>query len=138
MRALPACALALVATSFATPTARAADPTPSIPHTSFDLPNGLKVILVEDHAAPQIAVVTWYKVGSKDEQKGKTGFAHLFEHLMFKGSAHVNDGIMDDLFEAAGGWTNAYTWFDETVYQDVASSDFLERALWLEADRLAG
>lgn len=130
---LTAAALALC---LASTDARADEPT--IKHEKFELANGLRVILVEDHAAPQIAVVTWYRVGSKDEAKGKTGFAHLFEHLMFKGSAHVADGVIDDLFEAAGGWTNAYTWFDETVYQDVASSEFLERALWLEADRLAG
>src|SRR5687767_9176587 len=111
---------------------------PTIPHTRFELANGMKVLLIEDHSSPQIALVVWYRVGSKDEQKGRTGFAHLFEHLMFKGSAHVPDGQIDQLFEEAGGWTNAYTWFDQTVYIEMASSSFLERALWLEADRLAG
>ncbi len=110
----------------------------SIPHTRFQLDNGLDVLVIEDHATPQLSVVIWYKVGSRDEQAGKTGFAHLFEHLMFKGSAHVPDGKIDLLFEESGGWTNAWTWFDQTVYQDQSSSDFLERALYLEADRLAG
>jgi zinc protease len=82
--------------------------------------------------------VTTATVGSKDEKPGKTGFAHLFEHMMFKGSAHVADGLMDLQFEEAGGWTNAFTSSDQTVYQDMSSSNFLEPALFFEADRLAG
>jgi zinc protease len=137
---LPALALAAVAavTRAPAPALAAGTDEPSIPHTKFELANGMKVLLIEDHSTPQIALVVWYRVGSKDEQQGRTGFAHLFEHMMFKGSAHVPDGKIDQLFEEAGGWTNAYTWFDQTVYMEMASSSFLERALWLEADRLAG
>ncbi|MEO8548672.1 MAG: pitrilysin family protein [Kofleriaceae bacterium] len=80
----------------------------------------------------------WMKVGSKDEVANRTGFAHLFEHLMFKGSAHLPDGLMDKLLEGAGGWSNAFTSSDQTVYQNVAGSNFLEQMLWIEADRLAG
>jgi zinc protease len=82
--------------------------------------------------------VLWFKVGSKDEIANRTGFAHLFEHLMFKGSAHLPDGLMDKLLEGAGGWSNAFTSSDMTVYQNVAGANFLETALWIEADRLAG
>jgi zinc protease len=113
-------------------------PPPSIASTAFTLANGLRVFVVEDHATPTVALVTYYRVGSKDELPGKTGFAHLFEHMMFKGSAHVPDGFMDLQFEEAGGYTNAFTTNDQTVYQSVASSAFLEPALYFEADRLAG
>ena len=104
----------------------------------FELPNGLRVFVLEDHAKPTLAVVTWFRVGSKDELSKRTGFAHLFEHLMFKGSAHIPDGKMDVLLEEAGGWSNAFTSSDMTVYQNVAASSFLEQALWIDADRLAG
>src|ERR1041384_7365817 len=80
----------------------------------------------------------WVRVGSKDELAHRTGFAHLFEHLMFKGSAHLPDGLMDKLLEAAGGWSNAFTSSDMTVYQNVAASNFLDQMLWMDADRLAG
>lgn len=105
--------------------------------TRFELPNGLVVFVVEDHSAPTVCEVMWVRVGSKDEAPRRTGFAHLFEHLMFKGSAHVPDGRMDQLLERAGGWSNAFTSVDQTVYQNVAASQFLEQVLWLEADRLA-
>jgi zinc protease len=111
---------------------------PKINYTKFELANGLKVYVVEDHKAPTAYGVTWFKVGSKDEVKNRTGFAHLFEHLMFKGSAHLADGLMDRLLEEAGGWSNAFTSSDMTVYQNVANSNFLEQMLWIDADRLAG
>jgi zinc protease len=111
---------------------------PKLAVESFRLANGMRVVLHEDHRTPSVGIVTWYQVGSRDEKPGKTGFAHLFEHLMFKGSAHVPDGVIDDLAEEAGGWTNAYTTSDATVYQTVAASNFLEQLLYLEADRLAG
>jgi zinc protease len=111
---------------------------PKIDYTSITLPNGLQVILIPDHQTPQVALITWFKVGSKDEAKGKTGFAHLFEHLMFKGSPHVPDGQIDRDVEEAGGTTDAFTAEDETVYEDFASATWLERALWYEADRIAG
>lgn len=107
-------------------------------YTRFELANGLVVYVIEDHKAPTVCEVMWVRVGSKDEAPRRTGFAHLFEHLMFKGSAHVPDGRMDQLLERAGGWSNAFTSVDQTVYQNVAASHFLEQILWLEADRLAG
>ena len=111
---------------------------PKITYEKFDLANGMRVYVVEDHKAPTVYGVTWFQVGSKDELPKRTGFAHLFEHLMFKGSAHLPDGLMDRLLEAAGGWSNAFTSSDMTVYQNVAASNFLETMLWIDADRLAG
>ncbi len=111
---------------------------PKINYTKFELANGLRVYVIEDHKAPTAYAVTWFKVGSKDELAKRTGFAHLFEHLMFKGSAHLEDGLMDRLLEAAGGWSNAFTSSDMTVYQNVGNSNFLEQMLWIDADRLGG
>ncbi|HEY0250196.1 MAG TPA: insulinase family protein, partial [Kofleriaceae bacterium] len=111
---------------------------PKINYTTFKLDNGLTVYVIEDHRAPTVYEVMWMKVGSKDEVVNRTGFAHLFEHLMFKGSAHLPDGLMDKLLEAAGGWSNAFTNSDATVYQNVAAANALEQMLWIEADRLAG
>ncbi len=111
---------------------------PKITYQKFDLANGMRVYVVEDHKSPTAYGVTWFRVGSKDEVANRTGFAHLFEHLMFKGSAHLKDGLMDKLLEAAGGWSNAFTSSDMTVYQNVAASNFLEQMLWIDADRLAG
>jgi zinc protease len=111
---------------------------PKITYQKFELANGLRVYVVEDHKAPTAYGVTWFRVGSKDEVPHRTGFAHLFEHLMFKGSAHLPDGLMDRLLEGAGGWSNAFTDSDMTVYQNVAASNFLEMMLWIDADRLAG
>jgi zinc protease len=113
-------------------------PEPKISYQRFELANGLKVYVIEDRKAPMVYEVLWFKVGSKDEVARRTGFAHLFEHLMFKGSAHLPDGLLDQLLEAAGGWSNAFTSSDMTVYQNVAGANFLERMLWIEADRLAG
>ncbi|MSP17172.1 MAG: insulinase family protein [Myxococcales bacterium] len=127
---------ALLALTLTAPAAARKDRKPR--YTPVVLANGLRVFVIEDHRTPTLALVTWYRVGSKDEVKGRTGFAHLFEHMMFKGSAHTDDGVIDVLFEEAGGWTNAFTSSDETVYLDLADSSFLEPALWLEADRLAG
>jgi len=111
---------------------------PRIAYQSFQLPNGLKVYVIEDHKTPTAYEVMWFRVGSKDEVAHRTGFAHLFEHLMFKGSAHLPDGLMDKLLEGAGGWSNAFTSSDMTVYQNVAASNFLETMLWIDADRLGG
>jgi zinc protease len=108
---------------------------PKISYQAFRLANGLQVYVIE---APLVYEVLWFKVGSKDEVANRTGFAHLFEHLMFKGSTHLPDGLMDRLLEAAGGYSNAFTSSDMTVYQNVASSNFLETMLWIDADRLAG
>ncbi len=109
---------------------------PPIPFTEFTLPNGLRVILHEDHSTPIVAVNVWYHVGSKNEELGKTGYAHLFEHMMFQGSK----GFDDDYFKAlqeVGGTLNGSTNSDRTNYWEVVPSNFLERAIFLEADRMA-
>ena len=128
--------LLLGAIGFAARTARADEP--KIAYQKFELANGLKVYVIEDHKAPVAYEVMWFKVGSKDEVANRTGFAHLFEHLMFNGSAHLPDGLMDKLLEGAGGWSNAFTTSDMTVYQNVAGANFLETMLWIDADRVAG
>ena len=101
------------------------------------LPNGLRLLLMEDHSTPIFNLQVWYHVGSKDEQPGRTGFAHLFEHLMFKGSAHVAPEEHSRIVETAGGVDNAYTNDDVTVFWETVPSNFLDRILWLEADRMA-
>jgi predicted Zn-dependent peptidase len=111
----------------------------SVPRVSFSderLANGLRVIVAEDHLAPVVAVNLWYDVGSKHEEAGKTGFAHLFEHVMFQGSANVAKTEHFALLQAAGGTGNATTWLDRTNYFETLPSHQLELALWLEADRM--
>jgi zinc protease len=111
-----------------------------LPHIAFDrqtLANGLRVILSRDDRTPIVAVNLWYTVGSRHEQPGKTGFAHLFEHLMFQGSANVAKGEHFSLLQAAGGSVNATTSWDCTTYFETLPSHELELALWLESDRLA-
>ena len=100
------------------------------------LANGLRVIASPDHGAPSVAVNLWYDVGSRDEEEGRTGFAHLFEHIMFQGSAHVPSGQHIGLLQAAGAAVNATTWFDRTNYFETLPTGGLDLALWLEADRL--
>lgn len=107
-----------------------------IPHTKRTLGNGLDVIVHEDHQLPMVAVNVWYHVGSKNEKPGRTGFAHLFEHIMFEGSANVPEGDFDNLLEAAGGVNNGSTANDRTNYWENIPSNALELALWLEADRM--
>jgi zinc protease len=104
--------------------------------TSHALSNGLQVILLEDHAVPVIDLQVWYHVGAKDERPGRTGFAHLFEHLMFKGSAHVGSEEHSRIIEAVGGFDNASTYDDYTNFYETFPSNYLERVLWLEADRM--
>jgi zinc protease len=111
---------------------------PHIPIERHQLPNGLRVILSRDDRAPIVAVNLWYDVGSRHEKPGKTGFAHLFEHMMFQGSAHVAKGEHFDLVQGAGGTLNATTWLDRTNYFETMPSHELELALWLESDRLGG
>src|SRR3954465_9001028 len=108
----------------------------TVPFTQFPLPNGLRVILHEDHTVPLITVNVWYHVGSAREKPGRTGFAHLFEHLMFEGSGHVKEGQFDELLEAAGATNNASTENDRTNYYIDAPSNALELALFLESDRM--
>ena len=105
-------------------------------YIEFKLPNGMTVILHEDHSTPMVSVNVWHNVGSAREQPGHTGFAHLFEHLMFMGSGHVKTGQFDELLEAAGGTDNASTSADVTNYWINVPSNALELALYLESDRL--
>ncbi len=107
-----------------------------IPYESYALPNGLTVILAPDHATPTVAVDIWYHVGSKNEVVGRTGFAHLFEHVMFTGSGHVPYGIHDKLTEGVGGSNNGTTSNDRTTYYETVPSNYLEDQLWLESDRM--
>jgi zinc protease len=106
----------------------------SYPISERTLPNGLRVIVSQDRTVPSVTVNLWVKVGSRDEVPGRTGFAHLFEHLMFQGSANVASG---EHFSAlmGGGRLNATTWFDRTNYFETVPKGALELALWLEADR---
>ena len=112
-------------------------PVPTVRFSDDRLANGLRVIIAEDHLAPVVAVNLWYDVGSKHEQPGRTGFAHLFEHVMFQGSAHVTKAEHIALIQAAGGTMNGSTWLDRTNYYETLPSHQLELALWLEADRMA-
>ena len=107
-----------------------------IPYTSFTLPNGLRVLVHEEHSLPIVTVNTWYHVGSADEQPGRTGFAHLFEHIMFMGSQHVPTGNFDRLLEGAGCSNNASTSIDRTNYYEDGPSNALELMLWLDSDRM--
>ena len=102
------------------------------------LSNGLHMVMVENHEAPVVSLQMWYHVGSKDERPGRTGFAHLFEHLMFQGSADVAPEQHTRIIEALGGEANAETRDDVTVFYETFPSNALERVLWLEADRLGG
>ncbi len=107
-----------------------------IPYTHHVLPNGLNVLLHEDHSTPTVTVNTWFHVGSGYEKPGRTGFAHLFEHLMFMGSGHVAEGEFDKLLEAAGAENNGSTTEDRTNYYEDLPSNALELALYLDSDRL--
>jgi predicted Zn-dependent peptidase len=107
-----------------------------IPIDSYTLPNGLKVILAEDHSAQVVTVNVWYNVGSRNERPGRTGFAHLFEHMMFQGSANVKKGDHMALVQQAGGTMNGSTADDRTNYWQTLPSNRLNLGLWLEADRM--
>jgi zinc protease len=107
-----------------------------LPYTAFTLPNGLHVILHEDHTVPVVSVNVWYHVGSARERPGRTGFAHLFEHLMFMGSGHVKPGDFDSWLEMAGGTNNGSTENDRTNYWINVPANALELALFLESDRM--
>jgi predicted Zn-dependent peptidase len=148
--ALTACATAPVQTAAAPPPPAAVvaaapdEPAPlsslvsqvNIPHTEFQLDNGLTVLVHEDHKAPVVAVSVWYNVGSKDEPARKTGFAHLFEHLMFYGSDNVREGIMPFLEQLGATDWNGSTWFDRTNYYETVPKSALEKALFMESDRM--
>jgi zinc protease len=111
-------------------------PALSVPYTQFKLPNGLNVILHRDTSVPVVSVNVWYHVGSANERPGRTGFAHLFEHVMFEGSMHVPEGAFDNWLEAAGGNNNGSTTNDRTNYYEDLPANALELALFLESDRM--
>jgi zinc protease len=111
-------------------------PSMQIPIETETLPNGLRVIYSEDRTAPLVAVNLWYHVGSANEREGRTGFAHLFEHMLFQGSANVGANEHFELVQRAGGTLNGSTWLDRTNYYETVPSNQLALALWLEADRM--
>ena len=110
---------------------------PKLQYQIATLPNGLRVILSEDHSTPIVHVSVWYHVGSKNERKGRTGFAHLFEHMMFKGSKNVEPDAHTSIVSSVGGRSNAYTTEDTTVFWQTLPAQYMPLALWLEADRMA-
>ena len=110
---------------------------PKLEVREHKLANGLDLLMYEDHSVPVATVEVWYHVGSKDEKKGRSGFAHLFEHLMFKGSAHVGPEEHKNFIASIGGRYNATTDFDRTLYFQSFPSNYLERVLWIEADRMS-
>src|SRR5260370_34155532 len=124
----------------APPTSAAAQPAKAgldVPYTQFNLANGLHVILHEDDRVPLVTVNVWYHVGSAREKPGRTGFAHLFEHLMFMGSAHAKYGDFDQLLESAGGPNNAPTPENRTNYYIAVASHAPDPALFLASHRIA-
>ncbi len=124
------CSLSLLAA----PTRQMPD-IPALKFEKFTLPNGLQVILHEDHSTPIVCVNVWYHVGSKDERPGRTGFAHLFEHMMFQGSKHY-DKVYFGPIQTVGGQLNGSTAMDRTNYWETVPSNYLELALWMESDRM--
>ncbi len=100
------------------------------------LPNGLRVVSLQDNSSPTVAIHVWYNVGSKDDPEGRSGFAHMFEHMMFKSTRNMKSEMFDRLTEDVGGYNNASTWDDYTNYYEVVPSNYLETLLWAEADRM--
>ena len=136
-RGLVAGALAVVMTALAVSPAPAAVRPPKLDYRITTLDNGLTVVLLEDHSTPIVHLQLWYHVGSKNERPGRTGFAHLFEHLMFKGSKNVEPEAHTSFISSVGGQSNAYTTEDATVFWETAPQQYLPLMLWLEADRMA-
>src|ERR1044071_8879680 len=112
------------------------EPPGHIAFEEFTLPNGLRVIYSEDHSTPIVSVDVWYETGSRNERPGRSGFAHLFEHMMFQGSAHVKKAEHSRLMERAGGESNGSTTEDRTNYFETVPSNRMNLALWAEADRM--
>jgi zinc protease len=120
-----------------TPVTHAAVRPPRLDYTMTTLPNGLGVVFLEDHSTPIVHLEMWYHVGSKNERAGRTGFAHFFEHMMFKGSKNVEPEGHPSYISSVGGQSNAYTNEDATVFWETVPSQYLPLVLWLEADRMA-
>ncbi len=134
---LVAASALVAADAAAAPPAAATSARLAVPHTKYELPNGLTVVLHQDRSQPTVVVDILVKVGSRHEEVKRTGFAHLFEHLMFMGTDRAPTGQFDQLMEAEGGSNNAWTSNDRTNYYEVAPSNVLPLLLWLEADRLS-
>jgi zinc protease len=137
VRASTALVLALIGLLALDPTARAATRPTRLDYTMTTLANGMKVVFLEDHSTPIVHTEVWYHVGSKNEKPGRTGFAHLFEHMMFKGSKNVEPEGHPSWISSIGGQSNAYTTEDATVFWQTTPAQYLPLVLWLEADRLA-
>jgi zinc protease len=132
-----AAAVAMTVAAALTPPAHAAVRPPRLDYTMTTLANGLKVVFLEDHSTPIVHLQIWYHVGSKNERAGRTGFAHFFEHMMFKGSKNVEAEGHPSYISSVGGQSNAYTNEDATVFWETVPSQYLPLVLWLEADRMA-
>src|SRR2546423_5377798 len=111
---------------------------PQMKYHERTLTNGLRVLSVLDKSSPTVTINVWYHVGSKDDPDHRSGFAHLFEHIMFKSTKNMKAEMMDRLTEDVGGNNNAFTADDVTVYFEVVPSNYLETLLWAEAERLSG
>src|SRR5919112_6544622 len=109
---------------------------PQLKYTDRTLPNGMRVLSAPDSSSPTVAIQVWYHVGSKDDPQNRSGFAHLFEHIMFKSTKNMKSEMMDRLTEDVGGYNNAFTADDVTVYYEVVPSNYLETLLWAEAERM--
>lgn len=121
---------------FVASTAMAATSIPPMAYKHRVLPNGLEVYTVQDRATPTVSIQVWYRVGSKHDPEGRSGFAHLFEHIMFKSTKNMPSEMMDRLTEDVGGFNNATTFDDSTAYYEVVPSNYLQTLLWAEAERL--
>src|SRR5881275_984169 len=130
-------AVIVIAIAAASLTTSAAVRPPKLQYDISTLPNGLTLVLSEDHSTPIVHLQMWYHVGSKNERPGRTGFAHFFEHMMFKGSKNVDPEGHPSYVSSVGGQSNAYTNEDATVFWETVPSRYLPLILWLEADRLA-
>ena len=121
---------------FVAVTARGAVTIPPVAYRHRVLPNGLEVYSIQDRSNPTVAIQVWYRVGGKDDPEGRSGFAHLFEHMMFKSTKNMPSDFFDRITEDIGGWNNATTFNDATPYYEVVPSNYLETLLWAEADRM--
>jgi zinc protease len=137
LRSFTRVALALLVLCGVDPLAGAATRPARLDYTMTTLPNGMQVVFLEDHSTPIVHTEVWYHVGSKNERPGRTGFAHLFEHMMFKGSKNVEPEGHPSWISSIGGQSNAYTTEDATVFWETVPAQYLPLVLWLEADRLA-
>jgi zinc protease len=134
-RILSSCA-ALAVSALALAGARAQTRMPRLDFRERTLANGMRVLSAVDKSSPTVAIQVWYKVGSKDDPEGRSGFAHLFEHMLFKSTKNMKSEMMDRLTEDVGGMNNAFTADDVTVYYEVVPSNYLETLLWAEAERM--